>query len=387
VLWGTRAIDLAEKLDATETLVHALNNVGAAELFARNEAGRIKLEESLRLALENNFQEHAARAFTNLGFSALRDRNYQLAMRYFDDGIPYTKEHDLDWAQLYMIGCRARVHFEQGFWDSAAADAEFVLGHHRGSPITRIPALAVLGHVRVRRGDPDTVRPLAEAHELAMKTRELHRIAPVASARVEASWLKGDFQQAIQEASAVLNLARNRINPWVEGEFAFWIWRSGGVVEAVKEIAEPYALQMAGDWRASAEAWEQIGCPYERALALADGSEPAQREALEIFEGMGAAPAAEKLRHAMRATGIRGLPRGPRSSTRENPAGLTNRQLEVLELMAEGASNATIGDRLFISSKTVDHHVSAILAKLDSHTRAEAVAVALQSGLIKNQSK
>jgi DNA-binding CsgD family transcriptional regulator len=382
VLWGTRAIDLAEKLDATETLVHALNNVGTAELFVRNEEGRIKLEESLRLALENNFQEHAARAFTNLAFSALRDRNYQLAMRYFDDGLAYMKEHDLDWARLYLTACRARANFEQGFWDSAAADAESVLRHHRGSVITRIPALVVLGYLRVRRGDPDVAQPLAEAYELATQTKELQRIAPVVSARIEFAWLKGHFQQVIDEARQVLDQASGQDHPWLKEEFAFWIWRSGGAPKVNKSAVTPYALQMSGKWRAAAERWREIGCPYEEAMALADGDESGQREALEIFERLGAGPATEKLRQAMRATGIRGLPRGPRSSTKENPAGLTNRQLEVLALMAEGASNATIGERLFISAKTVDHHVSAILAKLETHTRAEAVSLALQSGLL-----
>src|SRR6185503_7150361 len=99
-----------------------------------------------------------------------------------------------------------------------------------------------------------------------------------------------------------------------------------------------------------------------------------------------AGPAAERLRQALRATGVRGIPRGPRPSTKENPAELTNRQMEVLALMADGLSNAEIADRLFISPRTVDHHVSAILLKLDARTRAEAVSVALQSGLI-NQNR
>ncbi len=104
---------------------------------------------------------------------------------------------------------------------------------------------------------------------------------------------------------------------------------------------------------------------------------------LEIFEKLGAGPAAEKLRQTLRERGTLGIPRGPRPSTRENPAGLTNRQMEVLSLMSEGCTNGEIADRLFISSKTVDHHVSAILSKLEAHTRAEAVSVALQSKLIK----
>jgi DNA-binding CsgD family transcriptional regulator/tetratricopeptide (TPR) repeat protein len=386
VLWGSRAIELAEKLGATEILVHALNYVGTAELLAHNEQGRPRLEESLRLALANNLQEPAARAFTHLAYATVRARNYRLAMRYLDNGIAHTTEHDFEGYKLYMTAWRAHAHFEQGDWDSAADDAGFVLSHYRVSPITKICALAVLGHLRVRRGDPDAARLLAEARELAIETGVVQRIAPVASARAEFAWLKGNLEQVAGEARAVLEMARGHDDPWLQGEFAFWIWRAGGGSEPHEKIAAPYALQMSGDWRGAAEAWREIGCPYEEARALADGDEAAQRAALEIFERLGAGPAAENLRQALRATGARGIPRGPRPSTKVNPAGLTGRQMEVLALMAEGLSNAEIADRLFISPKTVDHHVSAVLAKLDARTRGEAVSVALQSGLI-NQNR
>lgn len=386
VLWGTRAIELAEALGATETLVHALNNVGTAEFLSHNEQGRIKLEESLALALANGFQEHAVRAFTNLGSASVRNHNYDLAMRYLEEGIAYAVEHDLDSFTLYMKAWRARAHFEQGDWNSAADDAGFVLSHYEVPAISRIPALAVLGHVRVRRGDPDATRLLAEAHELAIKTKEPQRIAPVASAHAEIAWLKGDLEQLMEEARFVQEIAKGDNDPWIQGEFAFWVWRAGGDSKTSEKIAAPYALQISGDWSAAAAAWKEIGCPYEEANALADGDEPAQLVALEILESLGAGPAAERLRQKLRATGVRGVPRGPRPSTKENAAGLTNRQMDVLALMTDGFANAEIGDRLFISPKTVDHHVSAILAKLDAHTRAEAVSIALQSGLI-NQNR
>jgi len=257
-----------------------------------------------------------------------------------------------------------------------------VLKHYGVLAITRIPALAVHGHLRVRRGDPDAARLLSEAHELAMHTQELQRIAPFASALAESAWLKGDLEQLLDQARFALKLARGHDDPWLQGEFAFWIWRAGGIIETSENIAAPYALQMSGDWRAAAQAWKEIGCPYEEAMALADGDEPSQRAALEILERLGAGRAAEKLRQTLRATGVRGIPRGPRPSTKENPVGLTSRQMEVLVLMADGLANAEIADRLFISPKTVDHHVSAILAKLEARTRSEAVSVAFQSGLI-----
>jgi len=167
------------------------------------------------------------------------------------------------------------------------------------------------------------------------------------------------------------------------GELAYWLWRTGALAEPPAPCAEPYALQMRGEWRAAAAAWEQIGCPYERAVALAEGDDVAShRLALEIFERLGAYPAAAALRHALRTRGVRGVPVGPRASTRKNPANLTRRQLEILELLAHGLSNAEIGERLFIAVKTVDHHVSAILAKLDVRSRAGAAAAAHASGIL-----
>src|SRR5204863_1133493 len=182
----------------------------------------------------------------------VRARNYSLAMRYLDEGLTYTTRHDLDSYTHYLRAWRARAHFEQGNWDSATDDADFVAGDHRVSASTRIPGLAVLGHLRVRRGDPDAAPVLREARELAMQTGELQRIAPVASACADFAWLKGDLEQLRIEADSVLQIDKSQDDAWIRGEFAFWKWRAGGGVERDEEIAAPYALQMSGDWRVAA---------------------------------------------------------------------------------------------------------------------------------------
>jgi DNA-binding CsgD family transcriptional regulator len=178
------------------------------------------------------------------------------------------------------------------------------------------------------------------------------------------------------EASSAYDLAVQKKHPWFTGELLFWRWRAGEEVSMPDWIARPFALQIAGDWRAAAEERERLGCPYEKARALADGDLPAKMTALEIFERLGAQPAAEGLRRKLQASGAPGLPRKPRSSTRENPFGLTDRQVEILTMLIEGRSNAEIADRLHISPKTADHHVSAILSRLDVHSREDAAKLA-----------
>jgi DNA-binding CsgD family transcriptional regulator len=251
-----------------------------------------------------------------------------------------------------------------------------VLNQARLPAALKIPALAVLGWVQVRRGNASSIPILDEAYALALGTGEIQRIAPVAAARAEAAWLSGNQQQCLLEARAGYELALTYPDPWKLGELSIWMWRAGGLTSAPTSIAEPFERQIAGDWQRAAELWAQIGCPYEQALALATGDAEAKRHALAIFERLGAQPAAAMVRRWLRQEGIAGIPRGPRPSTRTNPAGLTSRQLEVLELIGEGLSNAEIASRLFTSPKTIEHHVSAVLAKLGVHSRAQAISAA-----------
>ena len=162
------------------------------------------------------------------------------------------------------------------------------------------------------------------------------------------------------------------------GELAFWRWRAGDMVMLPEWTAEPFALQITGDWQEAATAWEWLGCPYEQARALADGDVGAQMAALALFEQLGARPMAEIVRQKLRDAGVQAVPRGPRTTTKENPFGLTNRQVEVLTLLTENLTNAQIAARLHISPKTVDHHVSAVLGKLDVSSREEAAETARQ---------
>jgi DNA-binding CsgD family transcriptional regulator len=278
-----------------------------------------------------------------------------------------------------MAALHAETRLAQGDWQRATDDAEAVLRHPRVAPVIRIPALVVLGRVRARRGDPDARTPLDEAHGLALSTGELQRIGPVVVSLAELAWMNGTPMEAPEELRRCHELSRTQSDPWMRGELAFWLWRSGGLGELHERLAEPFALQIAGDWLAAAAVWETLGCPYEQAMALAEAQvESAMRTALEIFERLGAAPLAGLARRKLRASGVRKIPRGAQERTRNNPHGLTNRELNVLALLAEGLRNAQIARRLFVAEKTIDHHVSAVLAKLNVRSRGEAAAVANQ---------
>ena len=286
--------------------------------------------------------------------------------------------------RLYLLAYRALLELRDGRWAEAADSAAAVIRIPRTSTTPRILALVVLGLVRARRGDPEHRATLDEAWELAEPTGELPRLGPVAAARAEAAWLAGD-RDAIDNATArPFALALERRSPWLIGELGVWRHRADLDVGPPPKTAEPNTLQLAGDWARAAALWREIGCPYEAALALADADDDcALHQALEQLQVLGAQPAAAIVARRLRELVVRGVPRGPRARTRENPAGLTARELEVLALLAQGLRNAQIAERLVVAEKTVDHHVSAIPRKLDVRTRGEASAHTARLGLTK----
>jgi DNA-binding CsgD family transcriptional regulator/tetratricopeptide (TPR) repeat protein len=380
VHWAERAITLAERLKDREILSHALNNLGTARHSSGDPSGLDDLTRSLQLALDGGFQEHAARAYTNLSSQAVASRQYDRALRHLAQGMAYCEDRDLDSWRAYMLAWRARAKFEQSDWLAAAEDAAQVLRGSGTAPVSRIPALTVLAHLRIRRGDPDIGSPLDEAVGLALRTGELQRIGPLAAAQAEAAWLQGDLRHAREAVRDAYELARTRHDPWMKGELAAWLRRANALEDTPSDIAPPYLFEISGDWQQAADTWRALGCPYEQALILGwYGGEPEQREALTLFQRLGAIPATEALRRRMLSLGIRGVPRGARPSTQGHPFGLTRREAQILDLMHDGLRNAAIAKRLYLSTRTVDHHVSTILGKLGAKSRTEAIDIARRS--------
>jgi DNA-binding CsgD family transcriptional regulator len=200
-------------------------------------------------------------------------------------------------------------------------------------------------------------------------------------ALAEAAWLAGDYATAVAELRPVYERALATQDHWIIGELAASLRGMDALPNPPANAAGPYALELSGDWQGAALAWEKLGCRHDQAVVLARyGAEPERRRALELFEAIGSTLFAQALRRQMRMDGVRRIPRGSRPSTRDNSLGLTKREAQILDLLSQGLRNSEIATKLFLSTRTVDHHVSAILTKLGVSSRAAAIALTRKQG-------
>ena len=373
VALGSVAIAHAEDHGDRSSLALALGIVGNAQWLTAPDRAAELLARSLDVARDADDELAVAAALGNLGAGAGMIRDYAVADRWLAATVAWCAERDLDALLGFARAWQARSAFEQARWSEAGTAATEVIGRYADHPPSRTVALTVLGRLRTRRGDPDSQGPLWSALELADRTGDLQRRWPVVAGLAEAAWLAGTPELIAGLVGETYAVAVENRHAWAAGELGLWLHLAGGAVDRSAVVARPWAAQLAGDATGAVRMWQELGCLYEAALARSASDDPGELlVALHELQALGAWPAAEIAARRLRELGVRHLPRRPRQATLDNPAQLTERQVDVLELLADGLRNVDIAARLHISPKTVDHHVSAILAKLGVGSRQEA---------------
>ena len=338
---------------------------------------------SLRAALDAGVHQQAARVYANLALMLSDSKQLAAAEACVIEGMAFCEEHDIATFGLHLRAILGELLFTTGRWDEALAVCQRMLATG-ASPRNRITPALVIALLLARRGDQASWTPLLDsAIATADSADEPDVVTKTHLVRAETYWLSGNLADARRDVEAAARRA-TAADGWVHGRLASWQRRLGAESTAPGAgIPDAYLWSLTGDHVGSARAWDELGCPYDAALALFDsGSEAGLREALRRFEAIGATATAQVTRREMRRRGLRGIPSGPHAGTRAHPAGLTSREREVLALLCAGHTNAEISDQLIISQRTVDHHVSSVLAKLGVTSRRAAAELAERAGLL-----
>jgi DNA-binding CsgD family transcriptional regulator/tetratricopeptide (TPR) repeat protein len=375
-----RALAIVATVDDPASRGDVLNTAAYAARLSGQD-WRPRLHEAVRIAVAAGAHAEAGRAYYNVLEHCATEFAYAESERYWREGIAYCEDNEMaTWARC-LRGLRAIDLLDQGHWDEVVAVTDRVFATRPG-PVALLVSRVASGLVLARRGRAGGPERLHAAAETADGIGEAGWVALTRRACAEERWLAGDDEGARKEMVRV----RAVLTPSdaVEvGPTAVWERRLFGTTSAELPAAEPWATWLSGRGEAAASRWDELGCPYHAALALYDdGGEEQLREAITRFEALGADAAVRRTRRRMRELGHRAAPTGVRPSTRQHPVGLTRREHEVLLLLCEGLTNDEIATRLVVSPRTVDHHVSAVLGKLDVSSRGAAVAQAQRLGLV-----
>ena len=380
---ASRALEIGERFGDLGIAGHARVTIGSATARRDLDEGLRMLEEAVETARRDGEREVAARGMNALVFRPMPWERHDLVETYIDAAIEYCTEHTQDLWRINVLAVAARWALDRGRWDDAAGHALAVIDDPRESPWTHHEALCVLALVRARRGDPGARDALEQAAAVGVPLEERFAHVDLAAARAEITWLERSPSDVDSATAEMLSAASEDEDRDAAYRLLFWRRLAGLSVEVPRDERGPYGLALSDRWEGAAAEWTRRGCPYEASLALAQtGSVVDLRHAHAELQRIGARPLATVVARELRGLGIRDLPRGPRATTRANLAELTTRELEVLALVAEGLRNADIAERLYVSRRTVDHHVSAILRKLGAGSRGEAVASAQRLGLL-----
>jgi DNA-binding CsgD family transcriptional regulator/tetratricopeptide (TPR) repeat protein len=384
MVWSTRALDLATRLGSSDVVAYALCYRGVARTSLGDPEGIADLRQSVETAARIGHDDYLTVAAQNLAVLLIRSGRELEAEPFLAIGERAARAHGLDHALYRIQAQQCLVLMLRGDWDEAERRLRRLLSGADDPGANQVNPLAFLGRILARRGGPQARALIDQAWALARATGEKQKMAVAAGARMEWAWLNGDDASVRAVGGELLAVAVRARHTRLRGEVLRYLRRAGQAVEPFPGCPPALAAGIGGDWATAAALWRHAGNPYEQALELTESPErPVALEGLRILDGLGAAATAALVRRRLQRRGVHGLPRGPRATTRANPGRLTDRQLDVLALLAEGRTNSEIAARLYVSRRTVDNHVAAVLARLGVTSRQEAVAAATALRLLR----
>jgi DNA-binding CsgD family transcriptional regulator len=376
------ALELGKRLGRDDVVCSALTMTGGF-LAEGGQDGIGSIEQALRLALDSQLDLAAASAYVCLQDELVNVQRLEEAQRYYAAGMAFCERRELRWSTRCMRGAQADTLLLLGRWDEAADLCHEVLAIPGVSQSNRLYPTRILGTIRGRRSEPGAAELLDEAEALAAGLISAGWIAQTRAVRTELLWISGQLDLACQEATEAYEQAVGQADLWKLGSLAIWLWRLGVGTDLSADLPEPYAREIAGDWPGAAAAWERLGRTYDAALTriVSSDDDVELRAALTVVDDLGARAVAAVARRRMKELGMTAIPRGPRAAARTAPAGLTAREQEVLALLAEGLPDKEISRQLFISERTVHHHVSSVLSKIGVSSRTAAAREAARMGI------
>lgn len=374
-----RAMSVAAAVGDDASMISALS-VKAQLAYSRGDMTAMAfMEESLQRAERTGEHWGELVALINMAsmFGDVRDvaRATDFVRRARDTAARY----DIRSMEIHAQAMYSEFLLWSGDWDAAENAATEALG---SSAHVEALATRVLGTIQARRGRNEAHTAIFRMWSLVQPGEGPTVVDPCAAAMAEYLWLSTEHNPALMARLEEILAAGVALGePWPSGPLAFWMWKLGVLEKVPDGTANSYACIIGGEYLKSAGYWREKGIPYEEGLALMHGSETEQIEAIRIFEDLGAVAIANKVRRVLMDHGAR-VPRGKSFATRDHAAGLTARQAEVLALLAQGLTNTKIADVLFVSQRTVENHVSAVLMKFDVATREAAVETARARGIL-----
>ncbi len=383
VLWGEKALDLERDFTDIRVRVHALNNIGTAKAFRGCKDGIEKLSESLSLSIDNNLHVDAVRAYANLAESALKYKNFELTEELITKGIAYCTKHDLNSWIYYLVAFQSASKALQGKMYEAKTISKGVINLEHLTLLMKLPSLLILSRLYSLLNEKTAYDYLEKALKNARLNNELQHIIPARLAIVEYAWLNNNSDLAIQHLEELYKVDEKYTDSWTIGEFVIWGKRHSFTQEYhyTIELPEPYQLELDGHISKSADYWERLGMPYNAAAVLAttNNSEHVDRfnRALNLLESTGAIALIDKIKQKASklkiANKLNKVKRGPYRSAQVHPLGLTKKEQVVLRYVLKGESNRVISEQLARSQRTIEHHVSSILKKMNVTSRMDAM--------------